>query len=171
MAIQTRRSYCRLCHNYCPLEVDIEDGRAVAVRGNASDPIYGGYTCIKGRQLPALHAHPMRLLRPHKRQPDGSFEEISSRQALDEIADHIARIVDEFGPRAVASYCGTYAFQNCAALAVAKAPPAAAPLRPAGRADFGKGPLDVVSSGAWIAAGGQVRVVEVHGSRVVVEEA
>ncbi len=120
MAIQTRKSYCRFCHNYCALEVDIEDGRAVAVRGDASDPIYGGYTCIKGRQLPELHAHPMRLLRPHKRQPDGSFEEIASRQALDEIAERISAIVEEFGPRAVASYCGTYAFQNSAALSVAK---------------------------------------------------
>ncbi len=120
MAIQTRKSYCRFCHNYCALEVDIEDGRAVAVRGDAGDPIYGGYTCIKGRQLPELHAHPMRLLQPHKRQADGSFEPIGSQQALDEISQRVSKIIDESGPRSVASYCGTYAFQNSAALAVAK---------------------------------------------------
>lgn len=119
MATQTRKSYCRFCHNYCALEVDVEDGRATAVRGDASDPIYGGYTCIKGRQLPELHAHPSRLLQPHKRTPDG-YQAISSAQAFDEIAERVAQIVERHGPRSVASYCGTYAFQNSAALAVAK---------------------------------------------------
>jgi anaerobic selenocysteine-containing dehydrogenase len=117
---ETRKSYCRVCHNYCALEVDVLDGRAVAVRGDASDPIYGGYSCIKGRQLPELLRHEDRILRPLRRRGQ-AFEEIPSERALDEIALHVSRIVEEHGPRAVASYCGTHAFQNSAALAVAKA--------------------------------------------------
>jgi anaerobic selenocysteine-containing dehydrogenase len=121
MAATTHKTYCRFCHNYCAFEVDVEDGRAVAVRGDAGDPIYGGYSCIKGRQLPEAHAHPERVTRPLKRMPDGTHEEIPLRQALDEIADRVAQIRDRHGPRAIASYCGTYAFQNSAALAVSKA--------------------------------------------------
>ncbi|MYI85886.1 MAG: hypothetical protein F4081_03655, partial [Dehalococcoidia bacterium] len=59
--IETRKSFCRFCHAYCAIEVDLEDNRAVAVRGDASDPIYGGYTCIKGRHLPDQHNHPDRI--------------------------------------------------------------------------------------------------------------
>ena len=118
---ESRKSYCRVCHNYCALEVDLEDGRAVAVRGDAADPIYGGYTCIKGRQLPELLRHPARILRPQRRRPDAGFDEVPLGQALDEISERVGSIVAEHGPRAVASYCGTHAFQNSAALAVAKA--------------------------------------------------
>lgn len=121
MSLETRKSYCRVCHNYCALEVDLEDGRPVAVRGDASDPVYGGYTCIKGRQLPELHRHPARVLRPLRRNADGGFDEVTSADAVGEIAERIGAIVAEHGPRAVASYCGTHAFQNSTALAVAKA--------------------------------------------------
>ena len=59
--VSTYKSYCRFCHAYCAIEVDVEDGRAVAVRGDTSDPMYGGYTCIKGRQLPERHHGPGRI--------------------------------------------------------------------------------------------------------------
>ena len=121
MAATTHKTYCRFCHNYCAFEVDVEDGRAVAVRGDASDPVYGGYSCIKGRQLPEAHAHPERVTRPLKRLPDGSYAEIPLAQALDEIAARVSAISARHGKRAIASYCGTYAFQESAALAVSKA--------------------------------------------------
>ena len=122
MPLETRKSYCRFCHNYCALDVDVEpaSGLAVAVRGDSTDPIYGGYTCIKGRQLPESHRHPARVLRPLRRGADGHFVELSSRQALDEIGERLQAIIREHGPRAVASYCGTYAFQESTALAIAK---------------------------------------------------
>jgi len=120
VSVDTKKSYCRYCHAYCAIEVDVEDGRPVAVRGDAADPVYGGYTCIKGRQLPALYDAPDRLHSAMKRQPDGSFKAIPTAQALDEIAEKIRTIVDRNGPRAVASYCGTYAFMESAALAVSR---------------------------------------------------
>jgi len=119
--VETRKSYCRYCHNYCALEVDVEGGRAVAVRGDARDPVYGGYTCIKGRQLALHHAHPERILRPLRKAANGRFEEIPSAAALDEIAERVGSIAREHGPRAIATYCGTHAFQNSAALEVARA--------------------------------------------------
>jgi len=44
-------------------------------------------------------------------------------------------------------------------------------LRPAGRAQFGRRIVDVVTIGSWIEAGSTVRVTEVRGNRIVVEEA
>ncbi len=119
--IETKKTYCRFCHNYCAMEVDVVDGKPVAVRGDRNDPVYGGYTCIKGRQLVEVYNHPTRIVNPLKRQPDGSFKEITSKQAFDEIAAKIKEIIDRDGPRALASYCGTYAFQESAALSVSRA--------------------------------------------------
>ena len=46
---------------------------------------------------------------------------------------------------------------------------AVTPLRPAGAAMFGNRRVDVVTEGEFIDAGTRIRVVETHGSRVVVE--
>ena len=60
--METTQTFCRFCHAFCAIEVDIEDGRAIKVRGDAKNPVYKGFTCIKGRQLPEQHYHPDRLL-------------------------------------------------------------------------------------------------------------
>jgi len=43
-------------------------------------------------------------------------------------------------------------------------------LRPMGRAEFGSAVFDVTTAGEWIESGSRVRVAELTGSRVVVEE-
>jgi len=117
--MHTRKTFCRFCHANCAIEVDIDGDRAVAVRGDVSDPLFGGYTCMKGRELPAQANHPERLRSSQRRLPDGAFAAISSGDALDEIAGRLAAIRDRHGPRAIATYCGTYGFMNSAALPVA----------------------------------------------------
>ena len=123
--IETRVTFCRFCHAACPLEVDVEithgRERAIAVRGVMDDPLFEGYTCIKGRQLPDQHHAPDRLRRPLRRETEGSFTEVTSSDALDDIAARIRRIIDEHGPRAVASYTGTGAFQNAISMPAAVA--------------------------------------------------
>ena len=117
----TATTFCRVCHASCPIEVDVVGNRAVAVRGVADDPLFGGYTCIKGRQLPDQLSHPGRLREPLRRRPDGTFETVSSAVALDEIAMRLHAIVDAHGPRAVASYTGTGGYQNSVAVPAARA--------------------------------------------------
>ena len=112
--METRRTFCRFCHANCAMLVDIKDGRALSVRGDPEDPMFGGYTCIKGRQLAEAHNSPERLQACQVRQPDGSFASVSTEAALDEIAARMQPIIDEHGPHAVAIYGGTYAFQNSA---------------------------------------------------------
>lgn len=117
----THTSFCRVCHASCPIEVDVQMGRVTAVRGVVDDPLFAGYTCIKGRQLPDQMAHPGRLLRPLIRRADGSFGEATSEDALDHIAESLRRIIDEHGPRSVATYTGTGGYQNCLSVPAAKA--------------------------------------------------
>jgi anaerobic selenocysteine-containing dehydrogenase len=105
---ETVPSVCRFCHAGCAILVDVEDGRPVRVVGDKTNPMYHGFTCVKGRQLPQQDAHPERLLSSMKRLPDGSYRPIPSQQAFDEIAEKVRAIVERHGPRAVASYTGTY---------------------------------------------------------------
>lgn len=119
--MQTTTTFCRVCHASCPLEVDVDNNRVIAVRGVMDDPLFEGYTCIKGRQLPDQMSDPNRLRAPLRRRPDGTFEEVNSSEALDEIARELRRIIDTHGPRAVASYTGTGGYQNSVAVPSARA--------------------------------------------------
>ena len=120
--LETKKTFCRICHAACPMEIDIENGqKIVAVRGDRSDPLFEGYTCIKGRQLADQFHSPSRLRSPFKRTTAGAFEEIASEQILDEIAERLQRITEKYGPRSVATYIGTGAYQNSIGVPVASA--------------------------------------------------
>ncbi len=121
MARKDIKTYCRFCHAYCPMVATVEDNRLVAIAPDTDNTLYGGYTCVKGRQMLAQIDHPTRLERSQKRGADGQFEAIGSQQALDEIAEKLQTIRLQYGPRSIASYNGTYSFQNSAAHSVARA--------------------------------------------------
>jgi anaerobic selenocysteine-containing dehydrogenase len=106
--VQTHRSFCRFCHAVCGIEVDVEDGRAVAVRGDKDHAVSQGYLCVKGQQLLDQHYHPDRLRGPRKRTADGTFRDLPSAAAIDEVAARLTEIVARDGPRAVAVYSGTH---------------------------------------------------------------
>lgn len=118
LKVETKPSFCRFCHANCAMLVDVVGGKVAAVRGDPDDPVYGGYTCQKGRQLAVAHNHPTRLLM-HQRRTATGFEPATSEEALGDIAARLKRIVDQHGPHSVAIYCGTYAFQNSAGLGAA----------------------------------------------------
>lgn len=121
MSQEKIKTYCRFCHAYCPMEATVEDNKLIALEPDPSNEIYGGYTCIKGRELINQIDHPTRLQASQKRQDDGSFTAISSDAAMDEIATRLQAILDKYGPRSIASYNGTYSFQNSASHDVARA--------------------------------------------------
>ena len=119
MADKTLRTFCRFCHASCAMLVDVEGDKVKAVRGDPENTLFGGYTCVKGRQMPEMHNLPERHLRPLVRK-DGNkgaeFVETSTAEALKLVADKIRAVIAEHGPHAVALYCGTNAFQNSAVL-------------------------------------------------------
>ena len=121
MSVTTHKTFCRFCHAYCAIEVDVEDGKPIEVRGDVDDPVYGGYTCIKGRQLPEQYTTPARISKSLKRLPNGDFEEIDTDQAMDEIAEKVKQLMGDHGARSIATYVGSYGYQNSAALVIPKA--------------------------------------------------
>src|SRR6478672_10352391 len=116
MAVQTHRTFCRFCHANCAMLADVEDGKVLAVRGDPDDPVYGGYTCLKGRELPDSHNAPHRLVRSLVRR-DGDFVETAMDAALKHVANELRRIIAEHGPHSVAVFIGSGGYQNSAAWA------------------------------------------------------
>lgn len=105
---QEHLTFCRFCHAFCGLRVTVEDGKAVKIIGDKDNPMYHGYTCKKGRALPQQHYHPERLLHSQKRLADGTYAAVGADEAMDAIAEQLAGILDDHGPRAVAIYTGTF---------------------------------------------------------------
>jgi anaerobic selenocysteine-containing dehydrogenase len=106
--VETHKSFCRFCHAVCDIEVDVEDGRVVAVRGDRDHVVSQGYLCVKGRELPAQHAHPSRLRGAKRRTADGTFVDVASETALDEVAERLSALIARDGPGAIAVYSGTH---------------------------------------------------------------
>lgn len=87
-------------------------GRIIGARGDHAHPLTHGYACSKGLTLHDLHYSPDRLLHPLKKLPDGRFVQVPLDEALDEIAERIAAIIDRHGPDALGVYRGTYGYDN-----------------------------------------------------------
>ncbi|MEN3952810.1 molybdopterin-dependent oxidoreductase [Iodidimonas sp. SYSU 1G8] len=117
---ETHTAICRFCHSFCGIKVTIEDGKVAKVIGDKDNPMYFGYSCVKGRQLPQQHYNPERLLHPHKK-VGGHHETVTSGEALDDIAATLSDLIARHGPRSVALYTGTYAFPYPASSALAGA--------------------------------------------------
>ena len=117
---ETHTAICRFCHSFCGIKVTVEDGKAVKIVGDKDNPMYFGYTCIKGRQLPQQHYNPERVLRPQKRRGK-AHETVNSEEALDDIAARLSSLIQRHGPRSVALYTATYSFPYPAGSAMAAA--------------------------------------------------
>jgi anaerobic selenocysteine-containing dehydrogenase len=94
------------------MHVTVEEGRAVALAGDPDHPITVGFLCGKvSNYLERVYAED-RLLYPLVRRGakgEGKFERVSWDEALDRVADELARVRDEFGGEAILpySYAGT----------------------------------------------------------------
>ncbi|UCG14450.1 MAG: molybdopterin-dependent oxidoreductase [Deltaproteobacteria bacterium] len=97
---------CRQCDHRCGIDVHIQNGRIVDLTGSAASPYSRGHICAKGLAAKDLFYHRDRLLKPLKRNPDGTFEEISRDRALDEIAERVSQIKHEYGARSMGVWKG-----------------------------------------------------------------
>jgi len=109
MTIIQKRSYCRICCAHCGVILSIDDERQqiVGLKPDRESPLSQGHICFKGLQAEEAHHGPRRLLRPLKRQPDGSHVEIESERAFDEVAEKMRAIIERGGGDAVATFKGT----------------------------------------------------------------
>ena len=117
--METRKTYCRFCLSCCAMDVDVVDGKAVALRGDPDNELSGGYTCLRGRELITMQEHPERITQALKK-VDGDFVAIPLAQALDEIAEQTAALIDRCGGRSIATYNGSWAWSNLPTLPLSK---------------------------------------------------
>ena len=77
---ETRRTYCGLCHPRCGLVLELENGKAVSVKGDKEHPITRGMLCSRGRLMIDHLYHPDRINYPLKRAGErggGQWEQVS----------------------------------------------------------------------------------------------
>jgi len=89
-----------------------ENDKILRIVGDKEHPLSQGYACFKGLQAEESHHGASRLLRPLKRQGNGSFAQIDLEQALDEIAEKMRTIMDRDGADAIAGFSGNGAVYN-----------------------------------------------------------
>ena len=97
---------CRQCDMRCGINVHIENGKPIAISSLKSHPENGRHVCLKGRAAIDTACHEDRLVKPLKKKPDGSFEEITLEQAMREIAARLITIKADHGARAVGCWQG-----------------------------------------------------------------
>lgn len=110
--MRTAHKTCNLCEATCGLLIDVKDNQVQAIRADREDPFSRGHICPKAFALKEIHEDPDRLRFPVKRTPSGGFERISWEQAFHEAALGIARVQQEHGRDALASYYGNPAGHN-----------------------------------------------------------
>ncbi|MCU4336241.1 molybdopterin-dependent oxidoreductase [Acinetobacter dispersus] len=105
-AIKQDVTACILCSRNCGLSVEIEDNQFKKIKGDDDHPFSQGYICQKAARLQHYQQHADRLTSPLKRQSDGSYQEISWDQAIQEIAEQLVQIRNTHGGTAFASVGG-----------------------------------------------------------------
>jgi len=96
---------CPLCEACCGLEVRVNDGRVIGIRGAEDDVFSHGYICPKGYALKDLHEDPDRLRTPLIRRK-GVHVEASWDEAYAEIERRLPPVLAAHGRDAVAVAVG-----------------------------------------------------------------
>jgi anaerobic selenocysteine-containing dehydrogenase len=92
-------STCQGCTTWCPIEIFVQQGRAVRVRGNQLSKANGGYVCPRGHLIlqqiydPDRIKVPMKRTNPKKaRGEDPKWVPISWDEAMDTLAEKIMEL-------------------------------------------------------------------------------
>ena len=113
--METHFRTCNICEASCGLEIQHRDGDIISIKGDALDPLSHGHICPKGVALQDLQQDPNRLRKPLKKTLAG-WQEISWRQALDEVGDKLKALQAQYGNNAVGLYVGNPTAHNHGAL-------------------------------------------------------
>jgi thiosulfate reductase/polysulfide reductase chain A len=98
-------SFCDMCYWRCGLKVRTRGGRVVKIDGNPMHPNNYGAVCAKGNAGPMVAYDPDRLKYPMVRtggRGEGSWARVSWDEALDRVADGLARVKRQHGAHALA---------------------------------------------------------------------
>ncbi len=114
-----KRGACNLCEAICGLEFHLTDGEITAIKGDANDPLSRGHICPKAVALKDIYSDPDRLRKPIRRvQTANGYEwnEISWKEALDEVAERLLAVRAEHGANSIGAYLGNPNVHNYGSL-------------------------------------------------------
>ena len=103
--LKTHYRTCNICEAMCGLEIKHQDGNILSIKGDKEDPFSQGHICPKAVALQDFYNDKDRLKTPLKRTTDG-WQELSWKQAYDEIATRFRGLQAEHGQDAVGVYLG-----------------------------------------------------------------
>ncbi len=106
---------CNLCEAICGIEITIQDGQRLDIRGDKDDPFSRGYICPKAVALQDIHYDKDRLKFPVRRTANG-WERIGWSDAFDEVAFNLKRVKAKYGRNSVATYLGNPNVHNYGAM-------------------------------------------------------
>ncbi|MFJ9788234.1 molybdopterin oxidoreductase family protein [Streptomyces globosus] len=100
-------THCPYCALQCGMNLrPAPDGAGVAVEERTEFPVNRGALCGKGRTAPAVLSSRVRLTEPLVRTRAGRLEPATWEEALDAVAEGLARTRDAHGPDAVGVFGG-----------------------------------------------------------------
>ena len=97
----TRRGACPVCGLGCQVEVELRDGTPVRIKKDSKS--FQPAICPRSGSARDYHDHPGRINYPLRRtgqRGEGSWEQITWERAIDEIAEKLGGIRDDYGPEA-----------------------------------------------------------------------
>ncbi len=106
---------CPLCEAMCGIEIRVDGGQILSIRGDEADPLSRGHLCPKAVALKDVHEDPDRLRGPVRR-VGGRWEPVAWDEALDEAAGRLVGIQARHGRDAVATYFGNPTVHSYSAL-------------------------------------------------------
>lgn len=101
-----KHSLCDICTPglHCGMELTVEDGKIVSVRGTPDFPVSGGKLCVKGLATAQYVYREDRIKTPMRRtgpRGSGQFEPITWAEALDEAARQMQKAKESAGAESV----------------------------------------------------------------------
>ena len=102
---------CFFCNVHCPIYGGVKDGKLVEVKPLDKQSAHCTRMGERGNKFIRFHYHPKRINHALKRvgkRGEDKWEQIPYDQALDEIAQKLQDIKDEYGPEALVVSEGTY---------------------------------------------------------------
>lgn len=105
-SLEKVKTVCGMCSRQsCGVEVTVQNGKVIDIKGNREFPTNNGALCTKGLAAKELLYDPHRLKHPLMKVADG-WKTVSWDEALNVIASRLKQTKEKYGPESLAVYYG-----------------------------------------------------------------
>ncbi len=102
--VRTHYRACHLCEAICGLQISVQQGKIVSIKGDKDDPLSHGHICPKAIALQDIQEDPDRLRKPTLRTAKG-WQDIEWDDAYELIATKLLAIHEANGNAGVVWRC------------------------------------------------------------------